>query len=121
MKKGINLDVIKKYDYVDLKSFKKLGDDESDIIIIEYFDEDMVEGKKKGFFVWFLKIVFRIFRVSRVRMDFIKFEKKVIVILKVVCEVKDSDIDELIKVGFKYNMDSEDISKYSDDVEKESD
>ncbi|XP_052674418.1 titin homolog isoform X2 [Crassostrea angulata] len=121
LKKGINLDVTKKYNHADSKSSKKPGDDEPDITIIEHSDEDMAEGKKKGSPVWSPKIVLRKSRVSRARMDSTKPEKKVTATSKAVCEVKDSDTDELIKVGSKYNMDSEDTSKHSDDVEKESD
>lgn len=121
LKKGINLDVTKKSNHADSKSSKKPGYDEPDITIIEHSDEDMAEGKKKGSPVWSPKIVLRTSRVSRARMDSTKPEKKVTATSKAVCEVKDSDTDELIKVGSKYNMDSEDISKHSDDVEKESD
>lgn len=120
LEKGINLDVTKKSNHADSKTSKKTVYNEPDITIIEHSDEDMAEGKKKESPVWSPKIVLKTSRVSKARIDSTKPEKKVIATSKAVCEVKDSDTDELIKVGAKYNLDGEDTSKCSDDVEKES-
>lgn len=117
LKKGINLDVTKKSIHEDTKSSKKPSFNDPDITIIEHSDEDLAEGKKKESPVWSPKIVLKTSHVSKARMDSTKPEKKDIATSKAVCEVKDSDADELIKVGAKYN--GEVTSKGSDDVEKE--